>query len=265
MSQINTPPLKNLWEQAQSKPKWAATKFWSYVFKQNVFRSRHWVVASYQPPTEDDSELRRLDVVVTNIDDNGSSTTLLFMQAKGANIALDRIDDVEYQAFTACCAHLYNTGRPAVWAMTCVGSKTRLWAYKLNDDYMTPFWPLEDELSTRSKYAEYSTQGQEILRKLNFIKDNPTPDSDVFQTPPSTRPAFASLPPGWHDNEVALIPPPPKPSQVYSGPGSSSSVQKPPNDAPGSRFQLESTNQGLIVDNGALEADVDKYEDNRGM
>ncbi|KAJ4186648.1 hypothetical protein FSOLCH5_014487 [Fusarium solani] len=262
MSQINTPQLKKLWEQVQSKPEWATTKFWEYVFKQNVFGSRHWAIASQQPPTDDENDLRRVDLVVENIDDNENSTTLLFMEAKRANVTLDLIDEVEYQAFTACCAHLYYTRRPSIWAMTCVGSKTRLWAYKINDDYMTPFWPSGDGLSARGEYAEFSTQGQEILRRLNFIKHNPIPGSDIFQRPPSPRPASASLPPGWHDNEVAFIAPP-MPSQVYEDSSSSRSAQQPPNDASGSQFQLESTYQGLIVDaNDAFEATVDKYENN---
>ncbi|RSL83311.1 hypothetical protein CDV31_016844 [Fusarium ambrosium] len=206
MSQINTPQLKKLWEQVQSKPEWATTKFWEYVFKQNVFGSRHWAIASQQPPTDDENDLRRVDLVVENIDDNENSTALLLMEAKRANVTLDLIDEVEYQAFTAC-------------------------------------W-------------------QEILRNLNFIKHNPIPGPDIFQRPPSPRPASASLPPGWHDNEVAFIAPP-MPSQVYEYPSSSRPAQQPPNDASGSQFQLESTYQGLIVDaNDAFEATVDKYENN---
>ncbi|KAH7111462.1 hypothetical protein B0J13DRAFT_659937 [Dactylonectria estremocensis] len=252
MSQINTAQLRKLWDQVQKKPEWATTKFWEYVFKQNVFGSHHWAIASQQPPTDDESDLRRVDLVVENIDDRGNSTTLLFMEAKRANATLDQIDDVEYQAFTACCAHLYYTGKPAIWAMTCVGSKARLWAYRLNDDYITAFWPSGDGLSERSEYAEFSTQGQEILRKLNFIKHNPIPSEDVFLRPPSPRPASATLPVGWHDNEVAFI-------NASAGPSSISAFQPDP----ASQFQPESAYQGLVVDaNIAVEVTVDKYENN---
>ncbi|KAF4470384.1 hypothetical protein FALBO_2719 [Fusarium albosuccineum] len=262
MSQINTPQLRKLWEQVQTKPEWATTKFWEYIFKQNVFGSRHWAIASQQPPTDDEDDLRRVDLVVENIDDNANSTTLLFMEAKRANVSLDQIDVVEYQAFTACCAHLYHTGRPSIWAMTCVGSKTRLWAYKYNDDYMTAFWPSGDGLSARGEYAEYSTHGQEILRQLEYIKYNPIPGLDVFQRPPSPRPARASLPAGWHDNEVAFVTSP-RPSQAYASSSSSRLIQQPSYYTSGSQSQTWNTSQSPIVDsNDALELVVDKFEDN---
>ncbi|KAH7113471.1 hypothetical protein B0J13DRAFT_460833 [Dactylonectria estremocensis] len=237
MESIDTPQMRKLWNDVQEKPEWATTRFWEYVFKQ------------YRPPTDDDDDLRRVDLVVENFDDNGNSTTLLFMEAKRANATRDQIEDVEYQAFTACCAHLFSTAKPTIWAMTCVGSKARLWAYRLKDNYITPFWPPGDGLSAMSEYAEFST---DIIQQLKFIKNNPIPSVEIFSNPPSPRPASATLPHNWHDREVAY-------TNASAGPSSSSAFQPDP----AGQSQPESAYQGLVVDSSiAVQTTVDKYENN---
>jgi hypothetical protein len=79
---INTPQLQKLWTAAQSRPEWATTKFWEYVFNHGAFTSRQWAVSSQQPPTDQEGDLRRVDLVVEQIDDNDSSITLLLIEAK---------------------------------------------------------------------------------------------------------------------------------------------------------------------------------------
>ncbi|GKU09617.1 unnamed protein product [Fusarium langsethiae] len=263
MSCINTTQLKNLWDQVRTKPEWATTKFWEYVFKQNVFGSHHWAIASQQPPTADENDLRRVDLVVENIDDHGNAATLLFMEAKRANITLDQIDVVEYQAFTACCAHLSYTRRSSIWAMTCVGSTARLWAYRSNDDYLTPFWPLGDGLSDKTQYLEYDVHGVEILRKLNFIKKKPMPGPEIFERQPSPRPISPSLPPGWHDSEVSYMIPT-APPLTFTASGSDSQTHEPSIDPYGSQSQsLQATQIPTINVDDVLKVVVDKHE--KGM
>ncbi|KAH6670189.1 hypothetical protein B0J14DRAFT_114174 [Halenospora varia] len=200
---LNTPQLRKLWADAQSRPEWATTKFWEYIFSHNAFGGHQWVVSSQQPPTYIEGDLRRVDLVVEKIDENANSATLLFMEAKRANATLDQVQEVEYQAFTACCANLYATNKTSIWAMTCVGTTARLWAYKYGDDYLTEFFPLSDGLSDKGEYIDFSI---EVLNQLEYIKQNFVPPKDVFtKKPPSPRPARATLPDGWHDNEVAYM------------------------------------------------------------
>jgi len=211
---LHTPQLRRLWQDAQSRPEWATTKFWEYIFNHNAFSGRQWVVSSQQPPTYDDGDLRRVDLVVEQIDDSANVATLLFMEAKRANVTRDEVQQVEYQAFTACCANLYSTQRPAIWAMTCVGSRTRLWAFKYGADYLTPFFPSSDGLSAIDEYVEFSVKGAEIIGALDFIQKNPAPPNSVFEHPSSPRPR-PILPPHWHDAEVAHV----------AAPGASESAQ----------------------------------------
>ncbi len=200
---INTPQLRKLWADAQSRPEWASTKFWEYIFSHNAFDGHQWAVSSQQPPTYDEGDLRRVDLVVEKIDENANSAALLFMEAKRANATLDQVQEVEYQAFTACCANLYATNKASIWAMTCVGTRARLWAYQYGDDYLTEFFPLSDGLSKKSEYIEFSN---EVLNHLEYIKQNFVPPKEVFKKkPPSPRPTRATLPEGWHDSEVAHV------------------------------------------------------------
>ncbi|QPG98957.1 hypothetical protein C2857_000509 [Epichloe festucae Fl1] len=85
--------------------------------------------------------------------------------------------------------------------MACIGSRARLWAYKAKDDYMTQFWPVGDGLSEKDEYVEFSVQGKDVLKHLDYIKRNPVPDKATFGKPPSPRPTHARLPQGWHDQE----------------------------------------------------------------
>jgi len=88
--------------------------------------------------------------------------------------------------------------------MTCVGSRTRLWAFKYGADYLTPFFPSSDGLSAIDEYVEFSVKGAEIIGALDFIQKNPAPPNSVFEHPLSPRPR-PILPPHWHDAEVAHV------------------------------------------------------------
>lgn len=76
--------------------------------------------------------------------------------------------------------------------MTCVDSKARIWAYKPNDDYETPFWPPGDELSEIGQDTEYSTRSNELVEALEHVKKNPIPDKAIFENTPSLRPLSAT-------------------------------------------------------------------------
>lgn len=77
--------------------------------------------------------------------------------------------------------------------MTCIGTRTKVWAYKYDADYMTQFWPPGDGLSRMSEYVDYSTHGREILKMLEYIKKHPVPDEIMFENPLRGRPTRRSL------------------------------------------------------------------------
>ncbi|KAG5754570.1 hypothetical protein H9Q70_002815 [Fusarium xylarioides] len=129
MSIINTPMLKTLWQDAQDYPEWAATKLWEYVFNRVIFRDDKWVVSSQQPPTRAADDKRRVDLVVQKQSSKGDLQTLLFLEAKRAEVDASVVQIVEYQAFTAACAYYIETGKEQIWTMTCVGSAARLWIF----------------------------------------------------------------------------------------------------------------------------------------
>ncbi|EJP63396.1 uncharacterized protein BBA_07572 [Beauveria bassiana ARSEF 2860] len=174
MSGINTPQLKKLWNDAQARPEWAATRFWEYVFVQIVFKDPMWSVASQQPPTRQDGDRRRVDLMAEDIMNN---FTLLFVTER----------------------------KTGIWAMTCVGTQVRLWAYQRKDDYLTPFWPLGDQLAAKNDYVDFSTHGQELLEKLVYIQRHPFPAGHIFEQSPRRRPTEVTLPSDWHDQEAKLI------------------------------------------------------------
>ncbi|KAK8917714.1 hypothetical protein VCV18_009036 [Metarhizium anisopliae] len=180
-------PTPQAVESINTKPEHAITEFWEHVLRPKVFPGSQLSLPSQQPPTGDANDLRRVNVLVRNIKNN---TVLLLLEAKRANATRDQIEAVEYQAFTACCAHLFQTQKQAISGMTCVDSKARIWAYKRNDDYETPFWPPGDELSEIGQDGEYSTRSKELVEALEHVKKNPIPDKAIFENTPPLRPYF---------------------------------------------------------------------------
>jgi hypothetical protein len=153
MSIINSRRLLGLWEDAQRKPEWATTRLWEYIFKEEVFKGKMWSIASQQPPTDEDGDLRRVDLVPEHSDDNGAWARVLFFEAKCANATPSDLETVEFQAFTACCAYLHYVGKQSVWAVTAFAGKARLWAYRAGNDYLTPWVPKGDAIGAPDEYS----------------------------------------------------------------------------------------------------------------
>ncbi|KAF4462659.1 hypothetical protein FALBO_10519 [Fusarium albosuccineum] len=206
MSIIQSPRLDRLWQEAQIYPEWATTRLWEYIFNHVIFKDDKWIVSSQQPPTHQDGDLRRVDLVVERMDNNAVTvSTLLFMEAKRASASVTDLEEVEYQAFTAACAYSIESSKNYIWAMTVFGGKARLWIFNIESTYLIPFVPQGIELAERSEYLEIATDGQPILEGLDYIKRHPTPPQHLLQQEPSPRPANTRLPPGWHDTEVTQL------------------------------------------------------------
>ncbi|KAL2173005.1 uncharacterized protein P884DRAFT_213173, partial [Thermothelomyces heterothallicus CBS 202.75] len=124
-------------------------------------------------------DLRRVDLVVEKMDSTATTIgTLLFLEAKRASTSRTYIEEVEYQAFTAACVYYVETGLEPLWTMTCVGSAARLWIFSGSSDF---------------------------LDGLEYFKKHTTPPAELLRKTPSPRPANATLPLNWHDNEVAQL------------------------------------------------------------
>ncbi len=132
-------------------------------------------MSSQQPPTHDDGDLRRVDLVVEQIDSNANSITLLFMEAKRAPVSADQLKEVEYQAFTACCANLFATRNRGIWAMRCVGSRARVWAYRYDGNYLIPYFPTGPGLSEPAEYLGVFGPCSRYTRRTRLHQASPHP------------------------------------------------------------------------------------------
>ncbi|KAB5572270.1 hypothetical protein GE09DRAFT_662807 [Coniochaeta sp. 2T2.1] len=206
MSLITSPRLHRLWNDAQIHPEWATTRLWEYIFNHVIFKDDKWVVSSQQPPTHQPGDLRRVDLIVEKMDSSATTIgTLLFLEVKRANAPPSVIQEVEYQAYTACCAYHVETGIKHIWTMTCVGSRARLWIFSERSLYLIPYIPSGQGLAERREYLEIYTHGREIANGLEYIKKHMSPPRELLNMPPTPRPANAMLPAGWHDTEVAHL------------------------------------------------------------
>jgi hypothetical protein len=142
MSIINDAGTALLWADAQSKPEWATTKLWQYIFRTRVFSGDDWAISSQQPPTDAAGDLRRVGFIVEHVNEqSGNGTRILFIEAKAGTASSTSLEDVEYQTFKACGAYLHSVEKQRVYAMTCFGGNARLWIYERGHDSFTPFVP----------------------------------------------------------------------------------------------------------------------------
>ena len=84
-------------------------------------------MASQQPPTDERSDLRRVELVVEKWDSSDYMLKRLFIfEAKKHNASQAEIEEVEYQAFEACMKHTEYANRQEMYAMTVIGTRARL-------------------------------------------------------------------------------------------------------------------------------------------
>jgi hypothetical protein len=120
-----------------------------------------WVVSSQQPPTSERGDRRRVETTVEVLQD---SLQKLVVEAKHHDASQDEIQEVEGQAYSGCMKYLKYSGRTAMYAMTAVGTRARLWTVHRNEDYLEPYVPNGFGLAKIAEYIEAnSTEGYQII------------------------------------------------------------------------------------------------------
>lgn len=122
------------------------------------------------------------------------------MEAKKSDVGLFNVDECERQALTACWGYFLEHEVEGAWAMTCVGSKLRIWACRYPqtkkknpddgsenypDDYLIPVFPPGESLADIEEYVEINEHGVTALQWLDFIKKNPVPPKSILAWKPS--------------------------------------------------------------------------------
>lgn len=167
MSLIIDPQTGELWASAQTQLECATTRFWEYVLKEQFFKGRNWAISSQQPPTNDPNDMRRVDLRIERWKTNRWQTIALF-EAKKQNCSQAEIQELEFQAFNACMAHLLYTGREQMYGITTIGTAARLWYITKADDYLLPLVPETGGLSNRKEYIEAnSTEAADLQKGFN--------------------------------------------------------------------------------------------------
>lgn len=179
------PWLHDLWEDAQTKPEHATMALWKNIFAE-VIPFQQYSVASKQPPTENPDDRRRIDLVVRPLSrPDDPQAELLFMQTTRSGAPPSLVKECEEQALATCWGYLNEWGTDAVWVMTCVGSRTRIWACRRlrsdkEDDYLVPVFPRGTNPGDIAEYVEVSERGLDVLNWLEYIKSNLSPPETIL-------------------------------------------------------------------------------------
>lgn len=161
-----------LWSQAQTKLEWATTKFWEHIIRPWYPAKEKWVIASQQPPTDKDVNLRRVELVVDKwIGTSQLMHRLFIFEAKKHSASVTEIDELEHQAYNASVAHLHYSSREQLYAMTVIGTRARLWVVDTVETYLIPWIPEDIGLSEKTEYIKaHSTGGHLIEDGFRYMK-----------------------------------------------------------------------------------------------
>jgi hypothetical protein len=196
MSIVTTDVEFILWREAQRNLEWSTTKFWEHKLQKVFPAADGWVVSSQQPPTSERGDRRRVETTVEVLQD--SLQKLLVVEAKHHNAPQDEIQEVEAQAYNGCMKYLKYSGRTAMYAMTVVGTRARLWTVHQKEDYLEPYIPNDRGLAAIGEYIEAnSTEGYQIMEGLEQTKIDhllPPKKGQILKSIGSPQPSYTALP-----------------------------------------------------------------------
>lgn len=187
MSIVNTDVEYFLWKDAQKHHEWASSKFWEHKLQKTFPATEGWIVSSQQPPTREKSDRRRVEATVECLYGN-SLEKLQIIECKQHNATKAQIQEVEAQAYDACLKYLNHGQRSEMYAMTTVGTLTRLWIAYKSEDYLEPFVPkgtglaeIKEYIEANSSDSHYITDGWEYMKLHNLL---PPPRDQILKSQP---------------------------------------------------------------------------------
>lgn len=153
---INTTELRVLYDEAESgKHEAYSTRFFNYFFQKVVFRDEptFWI-SSEQPPTDDTSDRRRVDLVVNYFDQGYTARVLCFTEAKRGQSHGKAIEVNEEQLMHAASTYCETFQLPYVHVMSTYGAKARFFSYRLEEDSFQMMLAGDNALNVADK-SEY--------------------------------------------------------------------------------------------------------------
>jgi hypothetical protein len=94
--------------------------------------------------------------------------------------------------------YLKYSGRTAMYAMTVVGTRARLWTVHQKEDYLEPYIPNDRGLAAIGEYIEAnSTEGYQIMEGLEQTKIDhllPPKKGQILKSIGSPQPSYTALP-----------------------------------------------------------------------
>lgn len=163
-----------LWSLAQTRLEWATTRFWEHIIRSFFAANKGWVLSSQQPPTDEDANLRRVELALDQWKGKAQPMRrVFFFEGKKHGASATEIDNVEVQIYDACMDHLLHSRREYMYAMTAIGTRARFWIVHVDDQYPTPWVPKGDHLGDKSEYIEaHSSEGSSIEAALRHMKSH---------------------------------------------------------------------------------------------
>ncbi|KAI1442942.1 hypothetical protein F5Y02DRAFT_420547 [Annulohypoxylon stygium] len=186
-------------ERARESNEWATDSLVHYVFNKAIFPDKKWNVVGQHPPTSYPEDRRRVDTKVELVNDNLQCITVLIGESKQHAASPSQIETCKMQAYIASRANLESSKQSALWVSISIGTRWKLYIFRLSDDYLTNYYP-----ETEDDFASLDTDEiTDFIEKFAEIRDHPIPPESFFKgrrpLPRPTDDEFGELDEEWRE------------------------------------------------------------------
>ncbi|KAK0612726.1 hypothetical protein DIS24_g11985 [Lasiodiplodia hormozganensis] len=151
---INTEKLRVLYNEAESNRHEAyPTRFFNFFLQKIAFPEEEYWISSEQPPTDDPSDRKRVDLVVNYFSQDYKVRVLCFTELKRGRSAEKAIEENEDQAMYAASSYCHALGLPYVYVISAFGAKARFFSYMRDADSFNMMLAGDDPLSVADTRA----------------------------------------------------------------------------------------------------------------
>jgi hypothetical protein len=123
------------------------------------------------------------DHIVRRVDPPPGTPEVVMLVTRAVNLfsTLEPPSLLLMRSLNQWCNYLADEGVRSVWGMATAGTNMRLWALRLPaTDYSAVSVLPWNKAKDPERYFEFAQGGDEVLRGLDFVRENPTPPPWLF-------------------------------------------------------------------------------------
>lgn len=151
---ITTQQLRVLYNEAEGTRHEAySTRFFNFFLQKIAFPEEEYWITPEQPPTDDPSDRKRVDLVVNYFSQELKVRVLCFTELKRGKSGEKAIEENEDQAMYAASSYCDAFELPYVYVISAFGAKARFFSYTRDSAHFAPMFSGDDVFNVADRAA----------------------------------------------------------------------------------------------------------------